>query len=119
MTFFQPSTPPVTVHEPRVTSVQASVEPRRYFPCFGRSDDTEAIGCEASDVPSLGCSWTSREYLGDGAAERGAALRRRDIPELATQDLGMPPAPLDGRSYNSGKGPYAPTPLARENEDVP
>src|SRR5262249_12462425 len=31
-----------------------------------RSEDTEAIWCEASDVPSLGDSCTSRQHPGDG-----------------------------------------------------
>ena len=31
-----------------------------------RSDDTEAIWCEASDTPSLGSSCTYRQHLGDG-----------------------------------------------------
>ena len=32
--------------------------------CALRSDDTEAIWSEASDVPSMGSSWTSRQQLG-------------------------------------------------------
>ena len=41
-----------------------------------RSDDTEAIWCESSDVPSLGSSCTCRQHLGEGVAEISAAIRR-------------------------------------------
>src|SRR5262249_3027650 len=105
----------VTDHESRETRVQKGVEPRRYFPCVGRSDrraqgdrsTLQSIRTEARDAAGFGRDGCDVRRRGDRARRSSGAARsaRGPFPRAARKWFVGPPNETSRRSTAEEKCP--------------